>query len=225
MQYVRVNSIQDPLFRQIHDLLGRVFPKEEVLAFELWEEPLQDPGIRVFAAVDEGVVVGVTEYRYYPDMEVAMTDFTIIGRDGMGIGPYLVRERERDLRAVAAESGGQLLGMFAEIYNPALIEDWSFGGVKAMHPVVRREVLSHLGYRKLAIDYVHPSWENDGSAVGNLDLGYMTIDSEASSLPASRVHAFLSRYYAILEPKPAEWLAMMTRLEAQGDAEIALLPL
>lgn len=85
MEYVRITNIEDPLFKQMHELMGNVFPKEEVLEFNLWAEPLQDPGIRVFVAVQDGQVVGATEYRYYEDFQVAMTDFTIIGRDGMGI--------------------------------------------------------------------------------------------------------------------------------------------
>ena len=40
-----------------------------------------------------------------------------------------------------------------------------FGGVKVMDPYVRREVLSHLGYKRIDLDYVHPSWENNGEAV------------------------------------------------------------
>ena len=80
MEYVRINNINDPLFKQMHQLMQTVFPPEEVLEFDLWAEPLQDPGIRVFVAVQDGKVVGATEYRYYEDMQVAMTDFTIIGR-------------------------------------------------------------------------------------------------------------------------------------------------
>jgi hypothetical protein len=51
MEYVRLTSIEDPLFRATHELLGRVFPKEEVLAYERWEEPLRDKGIYVYAAL------------------------------------------------------------------------------------------------------------------------------------------------------------------------------
>ncbi|GAA3328216.1 hypothetical protein GCM10020331_071280 [Ectobacillus funiculus] len=39
--------------------------------------------------------------------------------------------------------------MFAEIYDPYRVEHHEFGGVKPMDPYVRREVLSHLGYKRL----------------------------------------------------------------------------
>ncbi|MGZ4032907.1 MAG: GNAT family N-acetyltransferase, partial [Tumebacillaceae bacterium] len=157
MDYHRITSISDPLFKQMHELMGTVFPPEEVLEFAAWKEPLEDPGIRVFVAVHEGEVVGATEYRFYADDEVAMTDFTIIGREGLGVGPFLVKKREEDLLNVVVESGSQLKGMFAEIYNPYLALDHAFGGIKPMDPFVRREVLSHLGYRRLDFPYVHPS--------------------------------------------------------------------
>ncbi len=34
MEYVRITSIKDPLFAQIHELMRNVFPPEEVLAFD-----------------------------------------------------------------------------------------------------------------------------------------------------------------------------------------------
>ncbi|HRK34926.1 MAG TPA: GNAT family N-acetyltransferase, partial [Candidatus Hydrogenedentes bacterium] len=98
MQFVRIKAIDDPLFPKMHALMQTVFPPEEVLDFELWREPLQDNGLRVCVAVHDGEVVGATEYRYYPDMNVAMTDFTIIGREGLGIGRFLYLNRGADLR-------------------------------------------------------------------------------------------------------------------------------
>ncbi|MGB8955112.1 MAG: hypothetical protein WCC10_07045 [Tumebacillaceae bacterium] len=218
MEYVRIANIDDPLFKQMHELMGTVFPKEEVLEFSLWAEPLQDPGIRVFVAVHEGQVVGATEYRYYEDFQVAMTDFTIIGRDGMGIGPFLAKKRYEDLQALVKEKGRRLIGMFAEIYNPQHVESLAFGGVKAMNPVVRREVLAHLGYRKLNFDYLHPSWEVDGEAVHGLDLCFLAYD-DLDAVPAELVVDFLKRYYSVL-PKPQEWLDMVAALEKRDSVKL-----
>lgn len=223
MDYVRIQTINDPLFASLHRLMGDIFPPEEVLAFELWKEPLEDPGIRVFAAVHDGTVVGATEYRYYPDMNVAMTDFTIIGRPGLGIGRFLYKQRERDLRQLAAEAGFTLFGMFAEIYDPYRIPAYIFGGVKPMDPFVRREVLSHIGYRRLDFSYVHPSWNNDGEAVTGLDLCFLSTDEELASVDAKLIASFLKRYYAVLENKPTSWLYMIAELE-QRD-EVPLYPL
>ena len=89
-----------------------------MLEFDLWKEPLEDPDIRVFVAVQNKKVLGATEYRYYEDFNVAMTDFTIIGQDGLGIGPFLSNMRLDDLNSLAAKNGNKLLGMFAEIYDP-----------------------------------------------------------------------------------------------------------
>jgi hypothetical protein len=175
MEYIRITSIDDPLFRKMHDLMKEVFPPEEVLEFSLWKEPLEDPGIRVFVALHEDEVVGTTEYRYYEDWNVAMTDFTIIGREGLGIGRFLAQHRLKDLNQLAAANGKELFGMFAEIYDPYRVQDHSFGGVKPMDPFVRREVLSHLGYKRTDIDYVHPSWNNDGEAVSGLDFCFMPL--------------------------------------------------
>lgn len=105
MEYIRITSIDDPLFRKMHDLMKEVFPPEEVLEFSLWKEPLEDPGIRVFVALHEDEVVGTTEYRYYEDWNVAMTDFTIIGREGLGIGRFLAQHRLKDLNQLAAANG------------------------------------------------------------------------------------------------------------------------
>ena len=44
-----------------------------------------------------------------------------------------------------------------------------------MDPYVRREVLSHLGYKRLDFPYVHPSWNNDGEAVTGLDLCFLPM--------------------------------------------------
>ncbi|PAD71220.1 GNAT family N-acetyltransferase [Paenibacillus campinasensis] len=223
MEYIRITSIADPLFRKMHNLMQEVFPPEEVLEFSLWKEPLEDPGIRVFVAVHEGEVVGTTEYRYYEDWNVAMTDFTIVGREGLGIGRFLAQQRLKDLNRLAAENGKELFGMFAEIYDPYRVQDYEFGGVKPMDPFVRREVLSHLGYKRTDIDYVHPSWNNDGEAVTGLDLCFMPSDDELQELPAELIVHFLKRYYAVLPEKPQAWTEMVAKLE-QRD-KVALLPL
>ncbi len=222
MEYTRVTDIADPLFAGLHRLMSEIFPPEEVLAFDLWQEPLQDPGIRVFVAVHNGEVVGATEYRYYAEDDIAMTDFTIIGRPGLGIGPFLAKRREADLRRLASEAGGVLKGMFAEIYDPYQSQEHEFGGVKPMDPFVRREVLAHLGYRRLNFGYVHPSWQGDGEAVGGLDLCFLPYE-ESASLAGSFIAKFLRTYYSVLEPKPAQWTEMVEALEQRNAVE--LLPL
>lgn len=223
MSYHRITRLEDPLFVSMHTLMRDVFPPEEVLDDELWREPLQDPGIRVFAAVHQGEVVGATEYRYYADLNVAMTDFTIIGRPGLGIGRFLYRKRQTDLEQLASQTGQTLFGMFAEIYDPYRVTDHAFGEVKPMDPFVRREVLSHIGYRRLDFPYVHPSWENDGTAVTALDLGFLSADEQMDAVQASLVSHFLQRYYAVLLNKPDDWHRMITELEKRQV--IPLLPL
>ncbi|WP_019536626.1 hypothetical protein [Paenibacillus ginsengihumi] len=223
MEYHRITSIEDPLFRKMHRLMQDVFPPEEVLEYELWKEPLEDPGIRVFVAVSEGEVVGATEYRYYDDFNVAMTDFTIIGKPGLGIGRFLWRKRQDDLLALAAANGRELFGMFAEIYDPYRAGDHAFGGIKPMDPYVRREVLSHLGYMRLDFPYVHPSWNNDGEAVHGLDLCFLPTNEQQSELPAELIVRFLKRYYAVLPNKPQAWLDMIGALESKQT--VRLLPL
>lgn len=223
MDYVRITGINDPLFGQVHRLLAEVFPPEEVLEYSLWKEPLEDPGIRVFAAVLDGLVVGTTEYRYYPDWNVAMTDFTIIGREGLGIGRFLAKNRLDDLNRLAADNGKALYGMFAEIYDPYQVQHHEFGGVKPMDPFVRREVLSHLGYKRIDFNYVHPSWTGDGEAVNGLDLCFMPGDEEQENLDAGLVADFLTRYYAVLGEKPEVWLSMVEQLRTRDT--LRLLPL
>lgn len=223
MEYRRITSIEDPLFVKMHDLMKEVFPPEEVLEFELWKEPLEDPSIRVFVAVHEDEVVGATEYRYYPDWNIAMTDFTIIGRPGLSLGRFLALSREKDLKELAKANGKELFGMFAEIYDPYQLDDHEFGGVKPMNPFVRREVLSHLGYKRLHLPYVHPSWKNDGEAVRGLDFCFMPTDDSVSEIPAQLVSDFLTTYYAVLSNKPQEWVQMIEDIKNQS--EIKLLPL
>ncbi|WP_144939231.1 GNAT family N-acetyltransferase [Paenibacillus sp. 32O-W] len=221
MDYRRITGIEDPLFWQMHKLMQNVFPPEEVLEFDLWKEPLEDPGIRVFVAVHDGKVVGATEYRYYEDFNVAMTDFTIIGAAGLGIGPFLARKRLEDLQSWAASKGNPLSGMFAEIYDPYRVEHYEFGGIKPMDPYVRREVLSHLGYQRLDFPYVHPSWNNDGEAVEGLDLCFLPM-ADQNELPADLIVNFLTRYYTVLSNKPKAWLDMIEDLRAKET--VALLP-
>ncbi|MBO8162426.1 MAG: GNAT family N-acetyltransferase [Brevibacillus sp.] len=223
MEYRRITNIDDELFKKMHRLMQEVFPPEEVLAFDLWKEPLEDPGIRVFVAVHEGEVVGATEYRYYEDFNVAMTDFTIIGKAGLGIGRFLFQKRQEDLMSLAAESGNELFGMFAEIYDPYRAEHHEFGGIKPMDPFVRREVLSHLGYKRLDFPYVHPSWNNDGEAVTGLDLCFLPMDDNVKELPTDLIVKFLRRYYSVLSNKPKSWYEMIARLETIETA--ALLPI
>ena len=223
MEYIRVTSIEDPLFAAMHRMMTNIFPPEEVLAFELWKEPIADPTIHVYVAVLDGEVVGATEYRYYPELRVAMTDFTIISALSKGIGRFLFVERQKDLVRLQAASGTVAIGMFAEIYNPQAASRFSFGDVLAMHPAVRREVLSHLGYRKLDLSYVHPSWDHEGKAVTELDLGFWSADETLPSLPASLVSAFLRQYYEALPNKPKAWHEMIGRLDARDD--VPLLPL
>lgn len=223
MEFVRIQHIDNPLFAKMHRLMQEVFPPEEVLDYELWREPLEDPGIRVFVAVHEGEVVGTTEYRYYPDLNVAMTDFTIVGREGLGVGRFLARERQKDLNALAKANGKELYGMFAEIYDPYRVEEHAFGGIKPMDPFVRREVLSHLGYKRTNIAYVHPSWQNDGEAVTGLDLGFMPTNEEQTTLEADLIVTFLKRYYSVLPEKPQAWLDMVEGLS--GKASVELLPI
>ncbi|WP_066300701.1 GNAT family acetyltransferase [Bacillus sp. FJAT-29937] len=223
MEYKRITSIEDPLFVKMHDLMKEVFPPEEVLEFELWKEPLEDPGIRVFVAVHQDDVVGATEYRYYADWNIAMTDFTIIGRPGLSLGRFLAQNREKDLNELAQANGKQLFGMFAEIYDPYQLDDHEFGGVKPMNPFVRREVLSHLGYKRLDLSYIHPSWKNDGEAVKGLDFCFMPTDDNVSEIPAQLVSDFLTTYYSVLSNKPQEWVQMIE--EIKNKSQIKLLPL
>lgn len=191
-----------------------IFPAEEVLEFNLWREPLQDPGLRVYAAVHAGEVVGATEYRFLPELNVAMTDFTIIGRAGLGIGRFLYERRHADLVAWAAAHGQQPLGMFAEVFDPARVPGFTFGGVRTMDPFVRREVLSHLGYCRLEFPYVHPSWQGDGAAVTNLDLCFLPFTQGVEALPARLVAGFLTCYYSVLPNKPEPWYAMIEGLRS-----------
>ncbi|MEC2344275.1 GNAT family N-acetyltransferase [Paenibacillus barengoltzii] len=223
MEYIRITNIQDPLFKSMHQLMQNVFPPEEVLEFDLWKEPLEDPGIRVFVAVHEGQVVGATEYRYYEDFNVAMTDFTIIGQAGLGIGRFLADHRLRDLHALAEANGKKLRGMFAEIYDPYQVEHHEFGGVKPMDPYVRREVLSHLGYMRLDFPYVHPSWNNDGEAVSGLNLCFLPMDGNEDSLETALIVQFLERYYTVLPNKPQAWYDMVEGLKAKD--RMKLLPI
>src|SRR5690606_30164303 len=133
MEYIRITTIRDPLFEGMYKLMGSSFRPEEVLAFDLWEEPLQDKGIHVYVAVHEGEVVGATEYRYYDDLRTAVTDFTLIGRPGLAIGRFLAANRKADLDRMAAETRTSPLGMFAKIYDPYAV-DYPFGGVGPMNP-------------------------------------------------------------------------------------------
>ncbi|KAA0546095.1 GNAT family N-acetyltransferase [Bacillus sp. BGMRC 2118] len=223
MEYKRITTIEDPLFKKLHDLMSTIFPKEEVLEYSLWKEPLEDPSIRVFVSVHEGEVVGATEYRYYPDWNIAMTDFTIIGKPGLGIGHFLATERMKDLKKLANENGKELAGMFAEIYDPYKVDGSKFEGNDLMNPFVRREVLSHLGYKRLDFSYVHPSWENNGAAVSGLDLGYMPLNGEQQSVQAALIVNFLTTYYTVLSNKPKEWIDMIDHLKQQEH--VTLLPL
>jgi len=220
MIYHRITSIVDPLFKKMHQLMQEVFPPEEVLEFDLWKEPLEDPGIRVFVAVHEDQVVGATEYRFYEDFNVAMTDFTIIGQAGLGIGRFLAQNRLRDLEALAQANGKPMYGMFAEIYDPYRVEQYEFGGVKPMDPYVRREVLSHLGYKRLDFLYVHPSWNNDGEAVAGLDLCFLPIDDQLGELETELIVKFLRRYYSVLPNKPQAWNDMVAYLETINTVKL-----
>lgn len=220
LTYHRITNIEDRHFKALHELLGSIFPPEEVLAYELWEEPLKDPGIHVYVALDGEEVVGSTEYRYYPELRVAMTDFTIIGRPSMGIGRFLLRNRENDLHRLAAESGTEPIGMFAEVYDPYRAGSHEFGGVSPMNPIVRREVLSHIGYKKLQLNYVHPSWDHEGQAVSELDLCFLPSDEEQSFIDAALVVRFLEGYYSALPNKPDEWIAMMDRMRSLERIEL-----
>ncbi len=223
MEYSRITNIEDPLFKQMHELMQEVFPPEEVLEFSLWKEPLEDPGIRVFVAVHEGRVVGATEYRYYQDFNVAMTDFTIIGQAGLGIGPFLAQKRLVDLQNLAAENGKKLFGMFAEIYDPYRALHHEFGGIKPMDPYVRREVLAHLGYKRIDFSYVHPSWNNDGEAVTGLDLCFLPMEEGVKELETDLIVSFLKRYYSVLSNKPESWYTMVKDLETKEKVALAYL--
>lgn len=220
LTYHRITSIQDPYFPALHTLLGTIFPPEEVLAYELWKEPLEDPTIQVYVAVADGEVVGSTEYRYYSALRVAMTDFTIIGKPNMGIGRFLMRKREEDLKQLAAQSGTDSLGMFAEVYDPFRAQIHEFGGISPMNPIVRREVLSHIGYKRIDMPYVHPSWDHEGNAVAELDLCFLPADEHMSQIDAGLVADFLEGYYAALPNKPAEWLTMVAKLRTIDKLEL-----
>jgi hypothetical protein len=223
MEYRRITSIDDPYFGQMHSLMQAIFPAEEVLEAPLWAEPLQDQSLRVCVAVHDGEVVGATEYRYLAQLRVAMADFTIIGRSGLGVGPFLWRHREADLAQMVAQSGTHMIGMFAEIYDPSKAATLDFGAFPLMHPVVRREVLSHLGFQRLDFPYLHPSWLNDGESVSVLDLCFRPTDETMTALPSQLVVDFLTTYYAILPNKPEAWHQMIDRIGAMGT--IPLRPL
>ncbi|KKK38205.1 GNAT family acetyltransferase [Mesobacillus campisalis] len=220
MEYHRVCSIKDPYFKQLHQLMQEIFPDEEVLEFDLWKEPLEDPDIRVFVAVHQNKVVGATEYRYYRDFNIAMTDFTIIGQAGLGIGPFLSSRRLDDLHSLAKQNGKNLFGMFAEIYDPYKVDNHKFGSVKPMDPYVRREVLSHLGYKRLDFDYIHPSWQNNGEEVTGLDLCFLPSEENTHELETGLITKFLKRYYSVLPNKPKSWYEMVENLETNKTVSL-----
>lgn len=223
LSYYRIQSITDKYFPALHQLLGKIFPPEEVLAFELWEAPLQDETIHVYVALQGEHVVGATEYRYYPHHRVAMTDFTIIGEANLGVGRFLYREREKDLARLEAASGTASIGMFAEIYDPTRAAVHEFANVTPMNPYVRREVLSHIGYKRIDFTYVHPSWDHEGQAVTELDLCFCPKDELMDKIPAALIVAFLSEYYAALPNKPQQWHDMIEQLKTVE--RVPLLPL
>jgi hypothetical protein len=74
-----------------------------------------------------------------------MTDFTIVGQSGRGIGPFLAMRRLEHLHLLARENSSVLLGMFAGVYRHQDMSHLTFSDNPAMHPFVRREVLAHLG--------------------------------------------------------------------------------
>lgn len=219
MEYIQIKNIEDPLFPKMHKLMQEVFPAEEVLEYELWKEPLLDPTIRMFVAVEDGEIVGATEYRFYADKMLSMTDFTMIGKEGIGVGPFLAKKRHEDLMSLSKEHNIELIGVFAEIYDPYRIGDHAFGGIQAMNPFVRREVLAHLGFKRLNFSYVHPSWTNEGDAVTDLDFCFLPYQ-DTQSLKAAFIADFLKSYYAILSHKPAAWHAMIAKLESKDEIEL-----
>lgn len=152
-----------------------------------------------------------------------MTDFAIVGWPGLGIGRFIVQHRLTDLQSWAQSAGKKLYGMFAEVYDPYRVPDYTYGGIKTMDPYVRREVLSHLGFQRLDLEYIHPSWTGDGEAIGGLDLCFLPMEEEVDRLPSTLVVSFLRRYYTILENKPQQWYDMIDSLAARG--EVPLLPL
>lgn len=219
MEYIQIKNIEDPLFPKMHKLMQEVFPAEEVLEYELWRGPLLDPTIRMFVAVEDGEVVGATEYRFYADRKLSMTDFTMIGKEGIGVGPFLAAKRHEDLVNLSKEHNIQLIGVFAEIYDPYRIGDHSFGGIQAMNPLVRREVLAHLGFKRLDFPYVHPSWTNEGDAVSDLDFCFLPYQ-DVKTLRGNFIADFLKSYYAILSNKPEAWHAMIAKLESTDEIEL-----
>lgn len=222
MNYVQITGINDPLFPKMHKLMQDVFPAEEVLEFSLWEGPLQDPTIRMFVAVDGDEVVGATEYRFYPDRKLSMTDFTLIGKEGMGVGPFLAQKRNEDLQQLSTEHGIELQGIFAEIYDPYRAARHDFGGLQAMNPFVRREVLAHLGFKRLDFSYVHPSWTNEGDAVTELDFCFLPL-VETDTLSGEAIADFLTMYYGILSEKPQAWHEMIAELQATDKVKLLAL--
>ncbi|MNZ49099.1 hypothetical protein D3C78_668590 [compost metagenome] len=113
--------------------------------------------------------------------------------------------------------------MFAVIYDPYRGDEQAFGGIKPMDPYVRREVLSHLGYKRLDFPYVHPSWNNDGEAVTGLDLCFLPSNEDQQELETDLIAAFLKRYYTVLPNKPESWYGMVSQMESRSS--IPLLPI
>jgi hypothetical protein len=223
MDYTRITSIDDPHFKSMHGLMQAVLPSDEVLPVEAWRDRIEDGTLRVYAALHEGRVAGATGYHYYHDFNVAMMDFTIVGEPGLGVGRFLFLHQQRDLRGWAEQFKNVPLGVFAEVYNPHRDKKHASAGTRVMDPVVRREVLSHLGYKRCDIPYVRPSWKNTGEAIGRLDLCCLPTDEALGALPSDLVANFLTRYYAALSNKPAEWRAMVVQLRTRES--VPLLPL
>ncbi len=223
MDYVRITSVNDPHFKNIHYLMQTVFPPEEMLPIDSWKDPIEDGTIRVCVALHEERIVGATEYRYYPDLNVAIADFTIIGEPGVGAGRFLFLQRQHDIRTWAEQYKNVPLGMFTEVFDPYHGAKHASGGIPVMDPVVRREVLSHLGFKRCNFPYVHPSWKGNGEPISGLDLCFLPTDDAMEVLPSDLVANFLTRYYAVLSNKPAEWRTMVVQLRTR--VSVPLVPL
>ena len=103
------------------------------------------------------------------------------------------------------------------------VEHHEFGGIKPMDPYVRREVLAHLGYKRIDFPYVHPSWNNDGEAVTGLDLCFLPMEEGINELETDLIVSFLKRYYSVLSNKPQSWYTMVEDIGAKEKVALAYL--
>ncbi len=234
-QLDEITRPDDPRLGDVAALLERTFPDpNSVLGLDRLREFLSERRkddwrefhVLVARSGTPAHVVGVSIFSYVPRSNCGFSEYLVVDQPlrGQGAGRALFDRRKTVLDAGALRHGREACsGLFIEADSPwrtppALLATESIDASE------RLRVFDHLGFRRVAIDYVQPPLAPDKAPVDHMDLLFAAWrpDPHGDAIATDWIFATLEAVWSAWAPSVADECLARLRQQVHGARVIAL---